>query len=203
MNNNTVTVTICIDTARLETIDDIEKAVEVKTRQAAKELMKQVFSKKEEKLLKEQKLTKKQKVQRYLYTIFGPVRFNRYKAKDKQGKISYALDRALGIESQSSFSTGVAERITFLCTMYPYRQARDILSYEISAQIDHRALWRLVQKKGIKLRQEGLNEIESLYRDAKPVESKASPHETLVLEVDGTGISSKWYEPQKLYTSPS
>ena len=75
--------------------------------------------------------------------------------------------------------------------MYPYRQAKDILSYEIGTQIDHRALWRLIQKKGIKLREENLNEIESLYRDAKPVESKASPHDTLVLEVDGTGISSK------------
>lgn len=75
--------------------------------------------------------------------------------------------------------------------MYPYRQARDILSYDISIQIDHRVLWRLIQKKGIKLIKEGLSDIESFYRDAKPVESKARPYETLVLEVDSAGISSK------------
>jgi len=210
MNNNTVTETICIDIEKLNTIEDIEKEIEAKTRQAAKELMRKIFSKKEEKIFKEQKLTKKQKVQRYLYTIFGPVRFNRYKAKNRHGKISYALDRALGIENQSSFSPGLQQRIIFLCTMYPYRQAKDILSYEISAQIDHRALWRLVQKKGIKLRQEDLNEIESLYRDAKPVESNACSHETIVLEVDGTGISSKegkgnWMEAKLaiIYTGKS
>lgn len=64
MNNNTVSVTICIDTARLETIDDIEKAVQTKTRQAAKQLMKQIFEAKEQKIFKEEKLVKKQKVQR-------------------------------------------------------------------------------------------------------------------------------------------
>jgi len=152
MNNNTVTVTICIDTARLETIDDIEKAVQTKTRQAAKQLMKQIFEAKEQKIFKEEKLVKKQKVQRYLYTVFGLLKFTRYKAKDKKGKLCYPLDRVLCIDKASSFSPGLQKRATFLCTMYPYRQAKDILSYEISAQIDHRALWRLVQKKGIKLK---------------------------------------------------
>ena len=121
MNNNTVSVTIFVDTDKLTTIGEIEKAVKDKTRSAAKESMKQIFEAKEQKILKEAKLTKKQKVQRYLYTIFGTVRFSRYKVKDRQGKIFYALDRALGIESQSSFSPGLAKRIIFLCTMYPYR----------------------------------------------------------------------------------
>ena len=43
MNNNTLSVTIFVDTDKLTTIDDIEKAVEYKTRDAAKELMKQIF----------------------------------------------------------------------------------------------------------------------------------------------------------------
>ena len=121
MNNNTVSVTIFIDTDKLNSLGEIEKAVKYKTRSAAKDLIKQILSKKEEKLFKETKLTKKQKIPRYLYTIFGLVKFSRYKVKDRQGKISYALDRALGIEAQSSFSPGLAERVTFLCTMYPYR----------------------------------------------------------------------------------
>ena len=191
MNNNTISVTIFVDTDKLNSLDEIEKAVKYKTRSAAKDLIKQILSKKEEKLFKEAKLTKKQKIPRYLYTIFGLVKFSRYKVKDRQKKFFYALDRAIGLEAQSSFSPGLAERATFLCTMYPYRQAKDIICYETSSQIDHRALWRLIQKKGIKLRQQDQEEIESLYRDAKPVESGPNAHDALVLEVDGTGISSK------------
>ena len=87
MNNNTVSVTIFLDTDKLNTIDEIEKAVKDKTRSAAKELIKQIFSKKEEKLFKETKLTKKQKIPRYLYTIFGLVKFSRYKGKRYAKKV--------------------------------------------------------------------------------------------------------------------
>ena len=52
MNNNTVTVTICIDTTKLNTIYDIEKVVASKTRQAAKELATQIFYKRNKKYLK-------------------------------------------------------------------------------------------------------------------------------------------------------
>lgn len=199
MNNNTISVTICVDTDKLNNMDEIEKEVEDKIRDAAKELIKKIFAKKEEKLLKEKKLTKKAKVSRYLYTIFGLIRFSRYKVKDKMGKFFYALDKAIGIEANLSFSPQLAERIAFLCTMYPYRQARDIICHETGSQIDHRALWRLIQKKGIKLRKEDMQEIESLYSNAKPVESNSCSHDTLVLEVDSTGISQntgkgKWME---------
>ena len=47
MNNNTVTVTICIDTEKLNTIYDIEKVAASKTRHAAKELATQIFYTKE------------------------------------------------------------------------------------------------------------------------------------------------------------
>lgn len=43
MNNNIVSVTIFVDTDKLNTIDEIKKAVKDKTRSAAKELMKQIF----------------------------------------------------------------------------------------------------------------------------------------------------------------
>lgn len=39
MNNNTVNVTIFVDTDKLNSIDDIEKAVEAKIKSAAKQLM--------------------------------------------------------------------------------------------------------------------------------------------------------------------
>ena len=199
MNNNTVSVTICVDTNKLNNMYDIEKEVENKLREAAKELVEKILAKRQEKLLEDKKLTKKAKVSRYLYTIFGLIRFNRYKVKDKMGKFFYALDKAVGLEANLSFSPLLAERITFLCSMYPYRQARDIICHETGSQIDHRTLWRLIQKKGIKLRQQDMQEIENLYSNAKPVESRSPVHDTLVIEVDSTGISSrqgkgKWME---------
>ena len=45
MNNNTISVTICVDTDKLNNMDEIEKEVEDKIRDAAKELIKSTFPK--------------------------------------------------------------------------------------------------------------------------------------------------------------
>ena len=68
---------------------------------------------------------------------------------------------------------------------------KDILSYEIGCYIDHRAFWRLVQKKGIKLRSMAEDEVESLFSYAKQVEGDGISREIVVIEADGTGISSQ------------
>lgn len=100
-------------------MDEIEKEVENKLRALSKRAYKKYFAKRQEKLLKEKKLTKKAKVSRYLYTIFGLIRFSRYRLKDKMGKFFYALDKAVSLEANLSFSPRLKERITFLCSMYP------------------------------------------------------------------------------------
>jgi hypothetical protein len=191
MNNNTVSVTVFVDVDKLDSIDDIEREIKAKTNSAAKELVKKVFEAKESKILKDKRHTKKAKVLRHLITVFGPVKFYRYKVKDSLGKFHYALDRAIGLEPNCSFTPLFSERAVYLTTMYPYRQAKDILCYEISGNLDHRSLWRLVQKKGVKLRKQDIEEYESLYSHSKPVESTEKVHDCIVLEVDGTGISSK------------
>lgn len=72
-------------------------------------------------------------------------------------------------------------------------------SYEIDCPIDHRAIWRLVQKKGLVVRTKKKDEVESLYTDARSPESDGISREIVVIEADGTGISSregkgKWME---------
>ena len=158
-----------------------------------------ILSKKEEQILKNKNYIKKGKVSRYLYSQFGQIAYTRYKVKDSSGIYFYPLDRQLKIEKGSSFSPNVQKRAVYLATLYPYRQARDILSYEIGCHIDHRALWRLVQKKGIKLRGMAEDEVESLLSYAKQVEGDGKSREIVVIEADGTGVSSrdgkgKWME---------
>jgi len=189
--NNTISYTICIDTGDLKDIVKIEKKLMEMTRKACKKMLVEIMEKKEEKIFKTEKYTKKGKVSRYIYSQFGQVTYYRCKAKGEDGKYSFPLDETLGIKSSSSFTPLVEKRAIKLATLYPYRQARDILSYEIDSPVDHRAIWRLVQKKGLVARDKRKDEVESLYTDAISPESDNISREIVVIEADGTGISSK------------
>ncbi|GAG64797.1 unnamed protein product [marine sediment metagenome] len=189
--NNTITYTICIDVRKLGGIKDIENKLKDKMQKAYKEIMVEILSKKEEKILGKGDYIKKGKNSRYLYTYFGLIRYSHYKAKGGDGKYTCPLDRQIGIEKNSSFSPNVQKRAVYLCVQYPYRQARDILSYELGCNVDHRSLWRLIQKKGIKLRKKRDDKVESLYTYAKPPKSDRRVREIVVIEADGTGISSQ------------
>ena len=147
--NNTISYTICIDTEDLKDIVQIEKKLMEMTMKAYKKMLVEIMAEKEEKIFKTEKYTKKGKVSRYIYSQFGQVTYFRYKAKGEDGKYSFPLDESLGIKSSSSFTPLVEKRAIKLATLYPYRQAGDILSYEIYSKVDHRAIWRLVQKKGL------------------------------------------------------
>lgn len=189
--NNTISHTICIDTDKLEDIVQIEEKLMEMARKACREMLVEIMEKKEEKIFKTEKYTKKGKVSRYILSQFGQVTYYRYKAKGKDGKYGFPLDEALGIKSSSSFTPLVEKRAVRLATLLPYRQAADILSYEINSKVDHRAIWRLVQKKGPVARDKREDEVESLYTSAKSPESDGISREIVVIEADGTGISSK------------
>ena len=189
--NNTISYTICIDTEDLKDIVKIEKKLMEMARKACRKMLVEIMAKKEEKIFKTEKYTKKGKVSRYIYSQFGQVTYYRYKARGKDGKYSFPLDESLGIKSSSSFTPLVEKRAINLATLYPYRQAGDILSYEIDCPVDHRAIWRLVQKKGLVARDKRKDEVESLYTDAISPESDNISREIVVIEADGTGISSK------------
>ena len=189
--NNTISYTICIDTEDLKDIVQIEEKLMEMAGKACRKMLAEIMAKKEEKIFKVEKYTKKGKVSRYIYSQFGQITYYRYKAKGRDGKYSFPLDEALGIKSSSSFTPLVERRAIKLATLYPYRQAGDILSYEIDSKVDHRAIWRLVQKKGLVARDKRKDEVESLYTDARSPESDNLSREIVVIEADGTGISSK------------
>jgi len=189
--NNTISHTICIDADKLEDIVQIEEKLMEMARKACRKMLVEIMAKKEEKIFRTEKYTKKGKVSRYICSQFGQVTYYRYKAKGRDGKYSFPLDEALGIKSSSSFTPLVEKRAVRLATLQPYRQAADILSYEINSKVDHRAIWRLVQKKGLVARDKREGEVESLYTSAKSPESDGISREIVVIEADGTGISSK------------
>jgi len=191
MGNNIATYTICIDVEKVADIKDIEDKLKREVKKAYKKMMVEILSKKEQKIFSMGKYIKKKRISRYLYSQFGLIRFDRYKAVDRNGKWLYPLDIAVGIEKNSSLSPGVEKRAVYLASQYPYRQACSILSYEIEEDLDHRLIWRLVQKRGKKLRQKQKEEIESLYTHAKDVDKDNKKREIIVIEADGTGISSK------------
>lgn len=205
--NNTITYTICIDTENLKDMLQIEDEISKEAKKACRQLLVEVMQKKEEEILKEKGYTKKQKVTRYIYSRFGQIKYQRYKTI-KNGKYSFALDEELGIKKQSSFTPGIEKRAITLSALYPYRQAGDILSYEIDSQVCHRAIWRLVQKRGTVARKLKDDEKEKLYSNAQPPENDGIKRNIVVIEADGTGISSqegkgRWMEAKIgiIYTS--
>lgn len=180
--DNTISYTICIDTKELKDIVQIEQKLIEMASKACEKMLAEIMEKKEEKIFKTEKYTKKDKISYYIYSRFGQVTYCRYKAKGIDRKYSFPLNEVLGIKSSSSFTPGVEKRAVILAALYPYRQAKDILSYEI----DHRAIWRLVQRKGLVARSKRKDEVESLYTNARSPESDDISREIVVIEADGT-----------------
>jgi len=94
----------------LQDISDIENKLKAMVTEACKQMLEEILLKKEEEIFKIRKYIKKGKVSLYIYSQFGQVTYYRYKAKDRDGKFSFPLDKKLGIEKSASFTPNICKK---------------------------------------------------------------------------------------------
>ena len=87
---------------------------------------------------------------RTVLTRAGYITITRGRARRPDGARYFPLDEGLGLASHHEASSAVRRRGCHLAAEHPYREAARLLSAEVGAPVDHRAVWRWVQAEGIK-----------------------------------------------------
>lgn len=172
-------------------ITQLEKLILKALWQAGKELLLRSFRVMEEKLLQEEEVVIQSKRRKWLLTRFGRLRVERYKVRFKrEARYGFLLDEALGLFPAQEPTPWVRKMACELALAYPFRQAASLLSHLLNERIDHRALWRWIQKEGSSLREDQEERKRKIFEEGKaPPKGKA--REIIVVEVDGTAIPSQ------------
>ena len=85
---------------------------------------------------------------RTVLTRAGYITITRGRARRPDGARYFPLDEGLGLASHHEASSAVRRRGCHLAAEHPYREAARLLSAEVGAPVDHRAVWRWVQAEG-------------------------------------------------------
>jgi hypothetical protein len=126
---------------------------------------------------------------RTILTRAGYIRITRGRARRPDGTRSFPTDECLGLAPHHEASPWVRRRGCELAAEHPYREAARLLSVEVGASVDHRAIWRWVQAEGnarLKARAERVNAMFEL-GEAPPRPTGPVP-DRLTVAVDATGI---------------
>jgi hypothetical protein len=95
----------------------------------------------------------------------------------------------LGLPAHHEASPAVRQRGCELAAAHPYREAARLLSVEVGAPVDHRAVWRWVQAEGDQRLRERAEAIDRLFSDGEPPPRPSDPApDILTVGIDATGI---------------
>lgn len=126
---------------------------------------------------------------RTLLTRCGYVTITRGRARRPDGTRFFPLDERLGLAPHHEASPAVRRRGCELAAEHPYREAARLLSCEVGARVDHRAIWRWVQQDGDEALKERAERVNAMFSDgeAPPRPDRPVPSR-LTVAVDATGI---------------
>jgi len=159
-----------------------------------KRVVGKVLEEVEKKILEEEqeRVVKKGKRSKYLCTRLGWIRYERQKVRYlEEGRYGFPLDEALGLRPYQQGSNWVRKRGIELACDHPYRQAADLLAQEIGEELSHRTLHRWVQEEGRRLRREEETKRRRIFEEGDTLEGEGEEREIVVVEVDGTMLSSQ------------
>lgn len=126
---------------------------------------------------------------RTVLTRAGYITITRGRARRPDGARYFPLDEGLGLASHHEASSAVRRRGCHLAAEHPYREAARLLSAEVGAPVDHRAVWRWVQAEGNAVLTARAERVNAVFAEGEAPPRPASPvPERLTVAVDATGI---------------
>jgi hypothetical protein len=126
---------------------------------------------------------------RTILTRAGYVTITRGRARRPDGTKYFPLDHRLGLAPHHEASPAVRRRGCHLAAEHPYREAARLLSAELGAPVDHRAIWRWVQAEGDAKLQARARRVNAMFEDGEAPPRPPGPvPERLTVAVDATGI---------------
>jgi hypothetical protein len=180
-----VSITVDVGSTRFE---DIEKSCVEAGRAAAKEAMAGICRGLEASRGPRARKARYGRSRRIL-TRCGYLTITRGRARRSDGTRYFQLDERLGLAPHHEASPWVRRRGCELAAEHPYREAARLLSQEVGATVDYRAVWRWVQAEGdarLKARAERVN---AMFGDGEAPPRPPGPvPDRLTVAVDATGI---------------
>lgn len=126
---------------------------------------------------------------RTLLTRVGYITILRGRARRSDGSRYFPIDERLGLKPHHEASPAVRLRGCELASQHPYREAARLLSAEVGARVDHRAVWRWVQHDGDEALRTRAERVAALFEDgAAPPRPDVPVPDALTLGIDATGI---------------
>lgn len=132
-----------------------------------------------------------------LLTRFGWIRLERWQARKKGGGYYRPLDKRLGLKSHQHASPWILAQSVALATRLPYRQATFLLQSFVEAPIDHRSLYRWVQREGIVIVAEEDDLQQAVFQHGEVPERHPKERELILAEVDGTFLRAQREESNR------
>lgn len=126
---------------------------------------------------------------RSILTRAGYITIVRGRARREDGTRYFPLDERLGLAPHHEASPAVRRRGCHLAAQFPYRDAAGLLSAEVGAPVDWRAVWRWVQADGDATLRSRAEEVNAMFTDGEAPPRPPGPvPEHLTVAVDATGI---------------
>lgn len=126
---------------------------------------------------------------RTILTRAGYLTLTRGRSRRPDGTRCFPLDERLGLAPHHEASPWVRRRGCALAACHPYREAARLLSAEVGAHVDHRAIWRWVQQEGDERLRSRAEKVNAMFGDGEAPPRPDHPvPERLSVAVDATGI---------------
>lgn len=180
-------------------LEELEKEISKVLQQAGQQLLLQACQALEDQLLEqeqEQYLRDKRR-KLHLLTRFGWVQLSRWQMRQREGGYCRPLDEMLGLEPHQHASPWILDRAVSLATRIPYRQATYLLGTFVDEPLDHRTLYRWVQKAGASIVLEEDEQQQAVFRDGEVPPRDDQLREIVLAEVDGTFLRAQREESDR------
>jgi len=192
MTNVETKVTLSINPKGM-TLEELEQEIGQVLQQAGQQLLLKACQVMETQIMGREKGSYLQDKRRplHLLTRFGWIQLHRWQARKKDGGYCRPLDKLLALEPRQHASPWIIEQAVALATRLPYRQATHLLSAFVEAPIDHRSLYRWVQKAGAQIITEE-NELQTdVFKHGVLPPRDPQEREIILAEVDGTFLRAQ------------
>lgn len=175
------------------TLEALEAEIAKSLQRAGRLLLEQACRAMEDEILERHRSRLRRSKQRsfHLLTRFGWMKLTRWQMRDVRGSFSCPLDAQLGLEPRQHASPWITEQAVSLATRLPYRQAAYLLGAFVEEPIDHRSLYRWVQKAGAQIVAEEDELQTEVFKHGVIPPRDPQEREIILAEVDGTFLRAQ------------